>query len=409
MDEASTSSAQHQNGASRAEAGSSSSSQQELGVMSGRVEEMMTQYPSADQPEMMRAAEKDDHYVSQLCEACYDAFRSTFGTRLAVVYQNELSLAGRVLYYLLTTGAGLQTLGEEYCDIVQVGGPSGLPPSPARRLTLVFYQAVLPYLANRVSARAAARGHLLVAERDEEDNQESEQGTIGEEAESARQEWRERRSSDGASTSTTPSWTARLRQRWNAALRRWPVLLPSVRDAMVLILRTHLMVYYFEGLYYHIGKRAAGIRYVYTGKPSQQRPRYHILGLFLFFQLSFVYGDWLTRTCLPAVASSMRSRVTAPSFRPAGARGILVLDEDGVEVPDKSTTRSSSSWTDSEGPGSSKCPLCLSPRQDPTATPCGHVFCWTCVAEWCNEKPECPLCRSPVKHPDLVCLYHANF
>jgi hypothetical protein len=29
-----------------------------------------------------------------------------------------------------------------------------------------------------------------------------------------------------------------------------------------------------SGLYYHIGKRAAGIRYIYTGKPSQQRPRY---------------------------------------------------------------------------------------------------------------------------------------
>ena len=32
----------------------------------------------------------------------------------------QAKLAGRVLYYLLTTGAGLQTLGEEYCAIVQV-------------------------------------------------------------------------------------------------------------------------------------------------------------------------------------------------------------------------------------------------------------------------------------------------
>jgi hypothetical protein len=34
----------------------------------------------------------------------------------------QTKLAGRVLYYLLTTGAGLQTLGEEYCDISQVIG-----------------------------------------------------------------------------------------------------------------------------------------------------------------------------------------------------------------------------------------------------------------------------------------------
>ncbi len=31
---------------------------------------------------------------------------------------------GQILYYSLTTGAGMQTLGEEYCDILQVTGQS---------------------------------------------------------------------------------------------------------------------------------------------------------------------------------------------------------------------------------------------------------------------------------------------
>ncbi len=31
---------------------------------------------------------------------------------------------GQMLYYSLTTGAGMQTLGEEYCDILQVTGQS---------------------------------------------------------------------------------------------------------------------------------------------------------------------------------------------------------------------------------------------------------------------------------------------
>ena len=32
----------------------------------------------------------------------------------------QTKLVGQVLYYLLTTGSGQQTLGEEYCDITQV-------------------------------------------------------------------------------------------------------------------------------------------------------------------------------------------------------------------------------------------------------------------------------------------------
>lgn len=50
-------------------------------------------FPLAAQPEIMRAAEKDDQYASFIYDACRDAFRHLFGTRVAVAYQSEVRVS----------------------------------------------------------------------------------------------------------------------------------------------------------------------------------------------------------------------------------------------------------------------------------------------------------------------------
>ncbi|GJX59800.1 dual specificity protein phosphatase 1-like protein [Tanacetum coccineum] len=54
------------------------------------------------------------------------------------------------LLYINNRSMTAETLGEEYCDITQVFGSYGLPPTPARRALFIVYQSTVPYIAERV-------------------------------------------------------------------------------------------------------------------------------------------------------------------------------------------------------------------------------------------------------------------
>ncbi|URD77766.1 Pex2 / Pex12 amino terminal region [Musa troglodytarum] len=250
-------------------------------------------FTPAAQPEIMRAAEKDDHYAVYVHDACRDAFRHLFGTRI--------KLLGQTLYYILTTGSGQQTLGEEYCDICQVASSYGLSPTPARRMLFIVYQTAVPYLAERISSRMAARGIILAESHFDEiygnNNPRRAQVQISDTLES--------------SSSATMSLSTVSRLRGN-----------------------------IHGLYYHVSKRAAGIRYVFIGKPSNQRPRYQILGVFLLIQLCILGAEGLRRSNLSSITTSVH-HTSLGSHQSSSGRDLPVLNEDGNPIPDNNSNKGS--------------------------------------------------------------------
>lgn len=59
------------------------------------------------------------------------------------------------------------------------------------------------------------------------------------------------------------------------------------------------------------------------------------------------------------------------------------------------------------------CAVCqrdlLAPKKRcPTSIPCGHCFCWACVARWVHKNQSCPLCRTRCVLQDLWPLVHAS-
>jgi len=51
------------------------------------------------------------------------------------------------------------------------------------------------------------------------------------------------------------------------------------------------------------------------------------------------------------------------------------------------------------------CPICFSePIEQPAITPCGHIFCFSCLKSSVDIRPSCPKCRTYVSQPQLTLI-----
>ncbi|KAI9785239.1 MAG: peroxisome biogenesis factor 10 [Peltula sp. TS41687] len=350
------------------------------------------EYPFAAAPDIIRSHQKDAYFQGVVLEHISDLLRRVYGARFLHHHTSAARMFSDLLYLGSTTLLGNRTLGEEYCDMVQVEDRTVQLPSLHRRAGYIMATVLLPYWLTRVlpSFRQRLRLRLEANLR--------------------------RRGGGGEKHASKLSASARAQAYLLAHL-------DSVTSTSS-IYSVNLAVFYFTGAYYEIGKRLWGLRYIFTRRiaPSEQRVGYEVLGFLMALQI--VVQGWLH---ISQQLGDERSRLSQSEQRLGQATGSdddqdVVGKELDIDTKDSllyftpaalasNITRlerithtprvprprydlhekRTMEWI--EGRQQRKCTLCLEEMRDPSATTCGHVFCWSCIGDWCREKPECPLCR----------------
>ncbi|KAL2174703.1 Pex12 amino terminal region-domain-containing protein, partial [Thermothelomyces heterothallicus CBS 202.75] len=312
-------------------------------------------YPYAAAPDIIRAHQKDAYFQGVLANQLSDLHRRLRGARSAHAWAAETRTFAAALYLCLTTLLGNRTLGEEYCDLVQVeeapsklfasssssssssskaaddhiyenslgdGGP--LLPSLPRRAGYILTAIVLPHLASRAlpSVRSAIRKRLqsrlaTLSRRRQQQQQQQQQQQTG-----------------------TKSGSGR---GGGGGITEYRVLRYLLAHLTPLTSGAHfraatLAVFYFTGAYYELSKWVWGLRYVFTtragrvdddnhhhyhspqhGGGNGGRAGYEVLGVLLVVQMAV--RAWL----------HVREQLSSGSSAAGGGGGGGEEEEDGED------------------------------------------------------------------------------
>ncbi|KAI7893789.1 uncharacterized protein EV154DRAFT_132561 [Mucor mucedo] len=85
--------------------------------------------------------------------------------------------------------------------------------------------------------------------------------------------------------------------------------------------------------------------------------------------------------------------------------------KESVEKPTKTSPATTDNYKDdcySNGGGFYECNICFDTAIHPVLTLCGHLFCWSCLAQWLNAQsrnPTCPVCKAGCGKDKVIPIY----
>jgi peroxin-10 len=316
-------------------------------------------FPEAGQPDIIRSQQKDKYYILVMNAYVKEVGQWLIGTRNMMKYEKEIETATRCLYYSIQTLTNQPTLGEEYCDIVQVKFDANkviLSPY-SNRIVMTFLNTLFPYLWDKF-------------------------------------------------TPSVNKWlTSKRWKLWSSNEESASLVNVDLEQLIQFVLRFHLAVFYIAGTYLQVSKRITGIRYVFTGTSEMQRPTYRVLGVLIFVQQFVSFVQYFSQ--LVEVRRKRRKMLLQTSDDLKESQPTKQLIEHEIEVTEE---------TEENDDGAFRCALCLDRRKHTTATSCGHLFCWRCITECIanytpsasasNANPKCPICRQDVAMQTLTRVYH---